>query len=125
MSTFNFDLTFFLLKFSHITLTPHFFSPDEEIGLTLRNIKLGIPQSMLVSGNDGTIRLHLPTTVTDTGGLMVGVPMRIALPKKIGEQGVECTVVHQLVAEYSPSPEVSVTRHHVIMRKRKKIKKHE
>ena len=118
MSTFNIDLTFFLLKFSHITLTPHFFSPDEEIGLTLRNIKLGIPQSMLVNGNDGTIRLHLPTTVTDTGGLMVGVPMRIALPKKIGEQGVECTVVHQLVAEYSP--EVSVTRHY---EKRKKIKK--
>ena len=90
----------FSSKIYAIHFHPIFFSPDEEIRLTLCNIRLGTEQGKEVNNNDRAIGLHLPTTVTDTGGLMVGVPMFITLPRKIGEQGYG--IVHQLVAEYLP-----------------------
>ena len=71
-------------------------------------IRLGNPRGMEVCDDGHTLRLDLPTTVTDTGGLQVGVPMRIAVPRRIGERGVVCRVVHELVADYLP--EVSGSR---------------
>ena len=71
-------------------------------------IRLGNPRGMEVCDDGHTLRLDLPTTVTDTGGLQVGVPMHIAVPRRIGERGVVCRVVHELVADYLP--EVSGSR---------------
>ena len=58
--------------------------------------------------NDNIRQSDLPVNIMDRGALEVKVPMDFDGSRKIRKDTVECSVIHQLVANYAP-PEVSVS----------------
>ena len=89
-----------------ITIVRFFFRPGDVARLRLdREIPRCIQYTLY---NDNIRQSDLPVNTMDRGALEVKVPMDFDGSRKIRKDTVECSVIHQLVANYAP-PEVSVS----------------